>query len=288
MAKIIVNNVPTGNYVKIHNSVAQSGFLTPGEKGVFLYLTSLPAGASANHDDIAESLQVSRNTVRSYANTLREKGVIRYSHSGGKSGHAYISAYTVEADPDKWIRSESVRTKSERAEFACSKSARNYGKKLHADGVKNCAQMGSNSVHVYKDPKTILKTKKDCDSSSSSENILDTPESSRPDTSGEFHTAWDSLQSYPRIGDPSTCKEILSQLVREGESPEKIAEGVAAVAKNFEGDEKYRPGLKKVLETRQWENALVKDKKKQAKDQEMVDVMAGIERAIRRQAGKEQ
>ena len=288
MAKVIVKDVPAGNYVKIHNSVAQDGFLTPGEKAVFLYLTSLPSGASASHDDIANALQVSRNTVRSYANAMREKGVIRYAHSGGKSGHAYISVYTVEADPDKWMRADSERADSERADFVRTDSDRNYDQNLHAPTVKNCAQMGSNSVHVYKDYKTKLKTNKDQSSSSSSENS-GTSESSRPDTTSDenFHTAWDSLSDYPRIGKLSTCKEFYSQLVSEGNDPEKIAKGVAAVAENFEGDEKFRPGLERVLKTGQWEKELVKAKKKEAKDQEMVDLMAGIERAIRRQAGKE-
>ena len=288
MAKVIVKDVPAGNYVKIHNSVAQDGFLTPGEKAVFLYLTSLPSGASASHDDIANALQVSRNTVRSYANAMREKGVIRYAHSGGKSGHAYISVYTVEADPTKWMRADSERADSERADFVRTDSDRNYDQNLHADGVKNCTQMGSKSVHVYKDYKTSLKTNTDQSSSENSENS-DPSDSSRPDTSDEnFRTSWTSLSDYPRIGNLSTCKEIFSQLVSEGKSPEKIAEGVAAVAENFEGDEKFRLGLERVLETGQWEKELVKDKKKKLADEKKSKDWDVFEKIERRQAGKEQ
>lgn len=283
MAKVIVKDVPAGNYVKIHNSVAQDGFLTPGEKAVFLYLTSLPSGASANHDDIANALQVSRNTVRSYANAMREKGVIRYAHSGGKSGHAYISVYTVEADPAKWMRAD-----SERADFVRTDSDRNYDQNLHAPTVKNCAQMGSKSVHVYKDQKTSLKTNKDQSSSRSSENS-GTSDSSRPDTPSDenFHTAWDSLSDYPRIGNLSTCKEIYSRLVSEGNAPEKIAEGVAAAAESFEGDEKFRPGLERVLKTGQWEKELVKAKKKKSADDKTFKRWEAYQQLKRRQAGLE-
>lgn len=107
MSKVIAKNVPANSCVKIHSDVARSGFLTPGEKAVFLYLMSLPPEASVTHSDIALALGVSRNTVRSYANSMRGKGVLRYSYSGGGGGRTYISVYAVEADPSNWARSGS-------------------------------------------------------------------------------------------------------------------------------------------------------------------------------------
>lgn len=300
MAKVILKHVPAGNYTKVHNEVIRSGFLNPGEKAVFMYLVSLPPEASVTHEDMATALGVSRTTVRGYVDGMREKRIIKATYSGGGRGRTYISSYTIETDPGRWEGPESVQgstsswskevTESDQSLTRINslppsegtESVRSSGQDL----TRNCSKEWSESDHVYK---TISKTdmKTNSLSSSSSENS-DPSESPRPDTTPEgFHTSWDSLMAYTRVGNPSTCKEIYSQLVSEGNDPMDIAEGVAAVAESFEGDEKYRPGLKKVLESGQWEKALAGAKKKKDKVRECEDVEAGIERAIRRQAGLE-
>lgn len=281
VAKVILNHVPAGNYTKIHNGIARGSDLTPGEKAVFLYLVSLPPEASVTHEDMATALGVSRTTVRGYVDGMREKRIIRATYSGGGKGRTYISSYTVETDPGRWEGAESDQSLTRINSLPPSEgteSVQSSGQDLD----KNWSKQGSESDHVYK---TISKTdmKTNSSSSSSSENS-DPSESSRPDTtSGEFHIAWDSLLQYPRIGDPSTCKEIFSQLVREGNDPQNIAKGVSEVAKSFEGDEQFRQGLKRILESGQWEKGLVEARKYDEKKRDMTERWALLDQVAKRQ-----
>lgn len=300
MAKIKIVGETPGRYTKVFNSIIRSPFLTPAEKATYLYLVSMPPEASVSHSDIASAVGVSRNSASTYVASLEQKGVLT-SRRHGTASRSYISQYTIRVNPEQWsgwecqksgqlTENEDKDTLAHRAKK--TSDTENEEPKSLADGLAHCAKTPSTNV-----PKTRAciedyiskKTKEDYSSSSSFEKNSDPSESSRPDTTSEkFTIAWDSLQSYPRVGDPSTCKEIYSQLVSEGKSPEKIAEGVAAVAENFEGDEKFRPGLKRVLETGQWEKELVKDKKKKLADEKKSKEWDVFEKIERRQAGKEQ
>lgn len=283
MAKIKVVGETPGRYTKVFNSIIRSPFLTPAEKATYLYLVSMPPEASVSHSDIASAVGVSRNSAATYVASLEEKGVLT-SRRHGTAARSYISQYTIRVNPEQWDG------------WKCQNSehlTENEDTKTLAHGLAHRAKTPSTNVpksracienYIYKkDMKTNASS-----SSRSSENS-GTSESSRPDTTSEgFHAAWDSLMDYPRIGKLSTCKEIFSQLVSEGNDPEKIAEGVAAVAESFEGDEKFRPGLERVLKTGQWEKELVKDKKKKLADEKKSKYWDVFEKVERRQAGKEQ
>lgn len=279
MAKIKIVGETPGRYTKVFNSIIRSPFLTPAEKATYLYLVSMPPEASISHSDIASAVGVSRNSAATYVASLEEKGVLT-SRRHGTAARSYISQYTIQVNPDDWMCQNSGQVTEDEEP------------KTLAHGLAHRAKTPSTNVPKSRaciEDYISKKTKEDYSSSSSFEKNSGSSDSSRPDTTSEgFHAAWNSLSDYPRIGKLSTCKEIYSQLVSEGNAPEKIAKGVAAVAESFEGDEKFRPGLERVLKTGQWEKELVKAKKKKLADEKKSTYWDVFEKVERRQAGKDQ
>lgn len=273
MAKIKIVGETPGRYTKVFNSIIRSPFLTPAEKATYLYLVSMPPEASVSHSDIASAVGVSRNSASTYVASLEQKGVLT-SRRHGTASRSYISQYTIRVNPDDWMCQNNGQITEDEEPKTLDHDLTHSAKISSTNVPKSRACIED---YVYK------KDMKTNSFSRSSENSGKTESSSHTETSEEFQTAWDSLTGYPRVGNLSTCKEIYSRLVREGNDPQDIAKGVSEEAKSFEGDEQFRPGLKRILESGQWKKGLVEAKQYEEKKSDTAERWAWIDQAAKRQ-----